>query len=162
MADVVFYEKPGCSGNARQRALLEAAGHTVVAKDLLRTRWTRMQLLSFFDALPVAQWFNRNAPAVKCGEIVPEECDEATALALLQAHPLLIRRPLLEVAGVRRAGFDAAAIHAWIGLAGAPFDDNLEACRHGAEEADGPHRCPGHDAAGAGPRNHCGAVAELD
>lgn len=130
MAVVVFYEKPGCSGNARQKALLEGAGHTVVAKDLLRTSWLRMDLLSFLGALPVAQWFNRNAPAVKSGDIVPEEFDEATALALLQADPILIRRPLLEVAGERRAGFDVAAIDAWIGLAGAPPDAFSETCRH--------------------------------
>ncbi|MDD5249461.1 MAG: hypothetical protein PHY45_10770 [Rhodocyclaceae bacterium] len=144
MAVVVFYEKPGCSGNARQKALLQAAGHTVVAKDLLRTPWTRMGLLSFFEPLPVAQWFNRNSPAVKCGDIVPEDFDEATALALLQAHPLLIRRPLLEVDGERRVGFDAAAIDAWIGLPAAPIGAELEACRHGAEDPDGPHRCQGH------------------
>lgn len=149
MAVVVFYEKPGCSGNARQKALLEAAGHTVVAKDLLRTRWTRMSLLSFFEPLPVAQWFNRNSPAVKSGEIVPEEFDEATALALLQAHPLLIRRPLLEVAGVRSVGFDAAAIDAWIGLPGIAADDDLEACRHGMDGPDGPYHCQGHGADGA-------------
>ena len=27
MAHLRFYGKPGCGGNARQRALLEAAGH---------------------------------------------------------------------------------------------------------------------------------------
>lgn len=141
MTVVVFYEKPGCSGNARQKALLEAAGHTVLARDLLRTRWTRMRLLSFLEPLPVAQWFNRNAPAVKCGEIVPADCDEATALALLQAYPLLIRRPLLEAGGERRAGFDAAAIDAWIGLGGALLGDDPEACRHGADGSP----CFGHD-----------------
>lgn len=141
MAVVVFYEKPGCSGNARQKAALEAAGHTVVAKDLLRTPWSRMQLLSFLEPLPVAQWFNRNSPAVKSGEIVPEDCDEAMALALLQKYPLLIRRPLMEVAGERRAGFEAAAIDAWIGLDGARLDDDLEACQHGTDG----HQCSGHD-----------------
>ena len=140
MAVVVFHEKPGCSGNARQKAVLEAAGHTVVARSLFDTRWTRMQLRSFLQSLPVAQWFNPNAPMVKSGEIVPEEFDEATALGLLQADPLLIRRPLLEVAGVRRAGFDAAAIDAWIGLPGVPLDDDLDACRHGAH---GAGRCRG-------------------
>lgn len=139
MTVVVFYEKPGCSGNARQKARLEAAGHTVVAKDLLRTPWLRMQLHAFFEGLPVAQWFNRNAPQVQSGEIVPEDFDEATALALLQAEPLLIRRPLLEVDGVRRAGFDAAAIDAWIGLDGAALDENVEACRH-----EPGRRCSGH------------------
>jgi nitrogenase-associated protein len=141
MAIVTFYEKPGCSGNARQKKMLEAAGHTVVAKNLLKTPWTRTELLSYFEALPVAQWFNRNSPAVKSGEIVPEECDEATALALLQRHPLLIRRPLLEVAGERRAGFDAAAIDAWIGLGANLPGENLEACRHGEDG----HVCQGHD-----------------
>lgn len=150
MAVVVFYEKPGCSGNARQKALLEAAGHTLVVKDLLKTPWTRMQLLSFFEPLPVAQWFNRNSPAVKSGEIVPEDCDEATALALLQKYPLLIRRPLMEVAGVRCAGFEAAAVHAWIGLPHGAAGDNLEACSHGTDG----HKCGGHDGEHGGEHAH--------
>lgn len=141
MADITFYEKPGCSGNARQKKILEAAGHRVEARDLLATPWTRMELRSFFEGRPVAEWFNRNSPAVKSGEIVPEECDEATALALLQRHPLLIRRPLLEVDGERKAGFDAAAIHAWIGLGTELPDEDVEACRHGADG----HACAGHD-----------------
>jgi nitrogenase-associated protein len=141
MAVVTFYEKPGCSGNARQRALLEAAGHTVVVRDLLGTPWTRLALLSYFDGLPVASWFNRNSPAVKSGEIVPEAYDEATALALLQRYPLLIRRPLLEAEGERKVGFDAAAINAWIGLGIESGDEDLEACRHGVDG----HTCHGHD-----------------
>lgn len=141
MADITFYEKPGCSGNARQKKILEAAGHRVAARDLLATPWTRMELLSYFAGLPVAAWFNRNSPAVKSGEIVPEECDEAMALALLQRYPLLIRRPLLEVDGERRAGFDVAAIHAWIGLGDELPDDDPEACQHGQDG----HVCAGHD-----------------
>ena len=137
MAVVVFYEKPGCSGNARQKALLEASGHTVEARSILTTPWTRMQLRSFLEALPLAQWFNPNAPLVKSGEIVPGDFDEATALGLLQADPILIRRPLLEVDGVRRAGFDEAAIRAWIGLS-AVSGENLETCRGGEQ-------CGGHD-----------------
>ncbi|HZV55625.1 MAG TPA: ArsC/Spx/MgsR family protein [Rhodocyclaceae bacterium] len=141
MATVTFYEKPGCSGNAKQKKILEAAGHTVVARNLLGTPWTRLELLSYFDGLPIAQWFNRNSPAIKSGEIVPEECDEATAVALLQRYPLLIRRPLLEVDGERKVGFDAAAIDAWIGLGSTLPEDDLEACRHGADG----HVCAGHD-----------------
>ena len=68
-----------------------------------------MRLLSFFDDLPVAQWFNRSAPAVKTGDIVPEQLDAATALALLQDDPLLIRRPLMEVGERAQVGFDAGA-----------------------------------------------------
>jgi nitrogenase-associated protein len=143
MATVVFYEKSGCSGNARQKALLQAAGHEVVARDLRQEKWTRMRLLSFLDALPIADWFNRNAPAVKCGEIVPAELDEATALGLLQNHPLLIRRPLLEVGEQRMAGFDVAAVDRWLGL-GNQIDlvnaVDIESCQHGSDSA---HRC--HD-----------------
>ncbi len=34
MAHIIFYEKPRCLGNARQRALLEAAGHDLDVRDL--------------------------------------------------------------------------------------------------------------------------------
>lgn len=149
MSVVVFYEKPGCSGNARQRALLEASGHTVVAKNILNTSWTRMQLLAFLKLLPISQWFNRNAPMVKRGEINPEDFDEsdaATVLSLLQANPILLRRPLLEVDGVCRVGFEVAAIHDWIGLSTAAESGELnvdqEACRH---VDNGAERCSGHD-----------------
>jgi len=143
MTVVTFYEKPGCSGNARQRAVLEAAGHTVVVRNLLATPWTRLALLSFFDGLPVAAWFNRNAPAVKSGDIVPEQFDQQTAVALLQADPLLIRPPLLEAEGERRVGFNVAAIDAWIGLPGVVADDAPESCQHGTDG----HICQGHEEA---------------
>ncbi len=138
MATIIFYEKSGCSGNARQKALLESAGHTIVPRDLRQTQWTRKRLLDFMYALPVSEWFNRNAPAVKSGEIVPEELDEATALGLLVNHPLLIRRPLLEVGDERMAGFDVAAVDAWLGLNGVTIDGDMEACRHGDDPN---HRC---------------------
>lgn len=118
MTQVIFYEKPGCGGNARQRALLEAAGHTLERRNLLGTAWTRESLLAFLAPLPVAQWFNRAAPRVKSGEVDPEALDADTALTLMLAEPLLIRRPLLQRTddGSRRVGFDAAEIDAWIGL----------------------------------------------
>jgi nitrogenase-associated protein len=140
MSVVVFYEKPGCSGNAKQKKILEMAGHTVLARDLIAARWRRGELLSFFTGLPVADWFNCNSPAVKSGEVVPEALDESAALALLEAYPLLIRRPLLEVDGIRRAGFDVALIDAWIGLPGIDVEGDAEACAH-----DEGHRCEGHD-----------------
>jgi nitrogenase-associated protein len=141
MTTVTFYEKSGCSGNARQKALLAAAGHEVIARDLRHEQWSDQRLLSFFAGLPVADWFNRNAPAVKSGAIVPESFAAAAALALLQQEPLLIRRPLLEVGDTRMVGFDLAAVDAWIGLNPAALAlDNVESCRHGDDPA---HRC--HD-----------------
>jgi nitrogenase-associated protein len=116
MARIIFYEKPGCAGNLRQRRLLEDAGHTVLARNLLTEPWTAERLRGFFGARPVAEWFNRNAPRVKSGEVTPEALDADSAMTLLLAEPLLIRRPLLEAEGRREAGFDPARIHAWLGL----------------------------------------------
>jgi nitrogenase-associated protein len=113
---VNFYEKPGCANNTRQRRLLEAAGCQVLAHDLLSEPWTAERLRAFFGDRPVAQWFNRAAPRVKSGAVRPDELDATTALALLLAEPLLIRRPLIEVDGWRTVGFDAAELAARFGL----------------------------------------------
>lgn len=131
MATIVFYEKPGCASNARQKALLEAAGHTVLARSLLAERWEAHRLRAFFGALPVAEWFNPSAPGVKSGALRPGALDEAAALGLMLAEPLLIRRPLIDVDGECRAGFDPAAIDRWIGLASGAAHEDLEACAGG-------------------------------
>lgn len=116
MATVVFYEKPGCGNNTKQKVWLAASGHTVLAKNLLTEKWSAERLRAFFGDLPVAKWFNPAAPKVKSGEIDPSAFDDRTALDLMLAEPLLIRRPLMEVEGVLRAGFDAREVDAWIGL----------------------------------------------
>ncbi|MBQ0945876.1 hypothetical protein KAK07_21220 [Ideonella sp. 4Y16] len=136
MTHLIFFEKPGCGGNARQRAALQAAGHTLAVRSLLSEPWTAASLLAFLAPLPVAGWFNRAAPRVKSGEIVPEQLDADTALALLLVEPLLIRRPLMQRCddGSRRVGFDTAAIDAWVGLAPATLArSSLEGCAHPAE-----------------------------
>lgn len=131
MAHLIFYEKPGCGGNARQRALLEAAGHRLERRNLLTAPWTRETLLAWLAPLPVAAWFNRAAPAVKRGEVVPEALGADAALALLLADPLLIRRPLLQRAdGARLVGFETDAVQRFVGLApaAAPRPASLEGC----------------------------------
>ena len=117
MAKIVFYEKPGCSNNTRQKALLQASGHILDVRDLLATPWTVETLRPFFGDKPVADWFNRAAPKVKEGVVVPERFDEASALAAMLAEPLLIRRPLMECGGQYQVGFDVATVTAWVGLA---------------------------------------------
>ena len=134
MATLIFYEKPGCGNNARQKRLLLDAGHELVVRDLLSEPWTAERLQDFFAGLPVADWFNRAAPQVKSGEIVPERIDANTALALMLANPLLIRRPLMECDGKRIAGFDTERVAAWIG---APLvrdeHGDLQTCRRDAK-----------------------------
>lgn len=128
MADVIFFEKPGCGGNARQKALLEKAGHRVLARDLLSEPWTADTLRPYFGDRPVADWFNRAAPAVKSGELVPEALDEAAALALMIERPLLIRRPLMRVGDRKECGFETDRVEAWIGLAEGAPEGKLEGC----------------------------------
>ena len=71
MTTITFYEKPGCANNTRQKALLAAAGHEVIARNLLTELWTRERLLAFFGERPATEWFNRAAPRVKSGEVIP-------------------------------------------------------------------------------------------
>jgi nitrogenase-associated protein len=127
MTTIIFYEKPGCANNTRQKKLLQAAGHEVIARSLLTEAWTRERLRSFFGDRPVAEWINRAAPRVKSGEVVPEQLDANTALDLMLADPLFIRRPLLEADDRREAGFDCERIHAWIGLTEME-DREIETC----------------------------------
>ncbi|MEW5770289.1 MAG: ArsC/Spx/MgsR family protein [Pseudomonadota bacterium] len=135
MSNVVFYEKPGCINNTRQKVLLAAAGHTVQAKSLLAEKWTAERLRAFFGALPVAEWFNRSSPRVYGGEVSPEALDETQALALMLADPLLIRRPLMEAEGQCRVGFDQDEVDRWIGLASQAAREDLEACPRKQETA---------------------------
>ena len=141
MTHLVFFEKPGCSGNAKQRALLEAAGHTLERRNLLTAHWTDERLLAFLAPLPVTQWFNRAAPRIKSGEIVPEQLDAASALTLLLAEPLLIRRPLMQRVddGTRLVGFDTAELERFIGIGAGPgsrgVPTSLEGCAAAAARA---------------------------
>jgi len=139
MTTIIFYEKPGCGNNAKQKALLAAAGHEVIARNLLTEPWTKKLLLSFFGKRPVAEWFNRAAPRVKSGEIVPEQFDEDSALTILLQDALLIRRPLIEADERKEIGFDQEMIHEWLGLS--PNESDLETCPRSASHKP----CPSSD-----------------
>lgn len=114
--EIVFYEKPGCAGNARQKAVLRAAGHEVVARSLLAEPWTAERLCAFFGEMPVAVWFNMAAPAVKAGTVRPDTLTADEALVLMLHQPLLIRRPLLQVGERLCTGFAAADLTSRLGL----------------------------------------------
>ncbi|WP_035216672.1 ArsC/Spx/MgsR family protein [Desulfobulbus elongatus] len=133
-----FFEKPHCTGNARQKAILLAAGHRLIVEDILTYPFTRDELRSFFGAMPVVHWFNQLASRVKSGEIDFDAMDEDRALAAMLAEPGLIRRPLMEIKGIRLAGFNIEELER-IGVS----------CRHSPRldllagvDLEG---CPGHD-----------------
>ncbi len=124
MAKIVFFQKPGCGTNARQKLALEQAGHSVEARDLLHEGWTAERLRGFFGSLPVTAWFNPAAPKIKSGEIDPAQLDATAAVGLLVAEPLLIRRPLIEAGDKRCAGFDNDVVGELLGSGGGRVGDN--------------------------------------
>lgn len=126
MATVIFYEKPNCVNNTRQKRLLTEAGHTVIAKNLLTENWQAEQLRPFFTDLPVREWFNYSAPAIKHGEIEPDIINAEQALEIMLIQPLLIRRPLMQVGEQRMAGFDSEKVTAWLDVQNTEQD--LESC----------------------------------
>ena len=130
MAQVIFYEKPGCINNTRQKKLLRKAGHTVIPKNLLTEDWTKKpeQLREFFGDKPVSDWFNRSAPVIKKGLIDPATVTAQQAIALMVSDPLLIRRPLIQVGNEKTAGFDEQYLEHWIGLNDIQSEVDLETC----------------------------------
>jgi nitrogenase-associated protein len=125
VATITFYQKPGCKTNARQKQMLEAAGHAVIARSLLTEPWTAQRLRGFFGSTPVASWFNPASPRIKSGEIDPAANDASVALAIMLEDPLLIRRPLVEANGASCAGFDREPVTS---LLGGAADPDAEAC----------------------------------
>ena len=95
---------------------------------------THERLRAFFGTMPVAECFNRAAPRIKSGQLLPQDLGADSALALMLADPLLIRRPLLEAAGSCKCGFDPEIIDAWIGLTPSTMRKlvarDAEACLH--------------------------------
>ena len=134
MVEVIFYEKPGCINNARQKRMLIAAGHSLEVKDLLQEVWERAELRRYFDSKPVVEWFNQSAPQVKSGEIVPDSVTEEEAITLMLNEPLLIRRPLMNVGNGYMSGFDVLTVDSWIGLKQVDIDVDVdvdvETCAH--------------------------------
>lgn len=153
MSEVLFFEKPGCVGNSRQKALLASLGHRLDVRSILSEPWTAERLRPFFCSRPVADWFNPTAPRVRDGEVDPETLDESQALALMTADPLLIRRPLIEVdvegaeVPLRGCGFAPGPLLDALGVKlGA--DEDLQSCAKGGDAPACPD--PSEDAAPAG------------
>lgn len=128
MPFVVFYEKPGCRTNARQKALLERHGCELSVRDLLSEPWTEERLYAFLGNKPVADWFNPAAPWIKSGQLDPESQDRRSAMTLLLQDPLLIRRPLLDTEFGKTAGFDDVAVLEALGVSADELGNEHQAC----------------------------------
>lgn len=124
MAKIIFWEKPDCKGNGRQKEILLNSGHELEVRNLLREPWTKESLDLFFSDRPVAEWFNKTNPQVKSGTISPDKLTREEALTMLVTEPLLIGRPLMQVGKERMAGFNVELVQAWIGLKKGALDEN--------------------------------------
>lgn len=103
---VVFYEKPFCAANAKQKQILRSSGCTLIERNLLEHGLDAGAIRSFMGDKKVAEWFNPAAPAIKNGEISPESLNENEAMELLMSNPILIRRPLMIIGAEKMCGFD--------------------------------------------------------
>lgn len=106
MKFIIFYEKPGCMTNAKQKQALRDAGYKVIERDLLNHGMKEEELYEFFKKMPVTKWFNPNAPQIKNGEILPINLTPEEALTMVTQNPILLRRPLMIIGEKKLCGFN--------------------------------------------------------
>ncbi len=130
MAQIIFYEKPGCINNIRQKKWLRQAGHHVIAKSLLTEDWSKkpQKLREFFAEKPVSDWFNPSAPSIKKGLVDPAAINPHQAINLMVDEPILIRRPLIQVGSEKMSGFNLSEIEQLIGLTDILAKEDLQNC----------------------------------
>lgn len=116
MAKIVFFEKPGCINNTKQKQWLEAAGHELQVYSILEYPWSAEELRGFLPGEDASLWFNRTAPVIKNGELDPDSFSAEDAVAAMLETPLLIKRPLIQIGEVKMQGFDKEVIRQIITL----------------------------------------------
>ncbi|ACD90693.1 MAG: arsenate reductase family protein [Chlorobium limicola] len=142
MAAILFFEKPGCRNNAKQKSLLELSGHHVEAVNLLDYPWTKEELSCFLGEKPLAACFNPAAPSVKSGETEPHAYSRNEAIDAMIRNPILIKRPLMKIGTRCIQGFDTAVLRNFISLVPLPGAESvvksitmtdMDACPHIAD-----------------------------
>ncbi|KHG35108.1 MULTISPECIES: ArsC/Spx/MgsR family protein [unclassified Sulfurospirillum] len=124
---IVFYEKTGCSGNARQKALLREYGIEIEVRSLLETPWDKPTLEAFFEGLTPREMLNPFAPQLKDGTFKLAEYTKESLIEAMIRTPILIRRPLLQIGDVKLCGFDIARLNELLHVT-MPVPENINAC----------------------------------
>jgi arsenate reductase-like glutaredoxin family protein len=104
MKPVLFYEKPGCSTNAKQKVLLQKRGvHTGSTRSFSAVDEQRgaVELSSTQAVYRVVQ---SQCPCHQGNELDPTLLSETEALSLLYKNPILIKRPFISVDGHQMCG----------------------------------------------------------
>jgi len=107
---IIFYEKPGCATNKKQKKILRDAGCTVIERNLMEHGMSPDELGDFIKHRPFNEWFNPNAPQIKTGHVNPQRLTKKEAFNLLFIDPILIRRPLMIIKDKRISGFKQSQI----------------------------------------------------
>ncbi|QOP40720.1 ArsC/Spx/MgsR family protein [Sulfurimonas marina] len=109
---IIFFEKPGCMGNAKQKQILDLHNISYMTKNILTYPWTKELLESFFDGVAKESIYNPFAPQVKNKEINPKELSKEELIGLMLKDPILIKRPLLIIGEEKICGFSIEKINA--------------------------------------------------
>jgi len=115
MAEIIFYEKPGCINGEKQKNILKQAGHTLDCRNILEQNWQPDTLLPFIAGKSPVEMMNHTAPAIKNGEIEPSSLSFEDAVTMMCAEPILIKRPLVIVDGIFIQGFTDDRLKPYLG-----------------------------------------------
>lgn len=124
---VIFYEKTGCSGNARQKALLKEHGISLEVRSILDTEWDKPTLEAFFEGLSPKEILNPFAPQLGDGSFKLEAHTKESLIEAMLETPILIRRPLLQIGEAKLCGFDIEKLNALLKIS-MPAPEHINAC----------------------------------
>jgi arsenate reductase len=101
---ITIHHNANCGTSRNTLAMIRESGREPVIHEYVKTGWTRAQLTALLKAMgkrPRDILRTRGTPAEELGLLKPGVSDEAI-LAAMQAHPILVERPIVETPkGVR-------------------------------------------------------------
>jgi arsenate reductase len=113
MAEVTIYGIKNCDTMKKARAWLDARGVVYAFHDYKSAGVERSRLESWARKVGWEVLLNRAGTTFRA---LPDKdktmLDERSAIALMQAQPAMIKRPVLDVGGVLLVGFKEAAYQA--------------------------------------------------
>lgn len=105
-----FYGIPNCDTVKKARAWLDGRGIGYTFHDYKKEAADPAKLAVWSDAVGWEALLNRRGTTFRAlGEVDKADIDRAKAIRLMQAHPSLIKRPVVEYEGGVLVGFDPEA-----------------------------------------------------
>jgi nitrogenase-associated protein len=108
---ILFYEKVGCAGNAKQKKLLQKHKIDFETIDILNYNWDKEKLLCFFHDAKKEEMINPFAPSIKNNLIDISKLTKDELLEQMLKEPILIKRPLIEFGEHYIYGFEIDKIN---------------------------------------------------